>query len=399
MTKVSIVTGANYGDEGKGLATDMLARSSPYYYTAVVRANGGAQAGHTVVTTGGIKHVFHHIGAGTFAGAETVLGPDFVLNPIVFNDEYASLLGKIKTVPDVFANLESIVSTPLDAYVNTVRERMRSNPHGSTGLGVNESILRHRQVPLKLIDLYRPSLEASAGAAFEYSAKLVKEIDPSAVLDQTTLNSILTNFIADCQKFASTVKPYSQFSTIAQKYDQLIFEGAQGLMLDQRIGEMPYCTPSDTTPITPLKLIENLSVSRVEIVFVTRAYLTRHGAGPLLNECSPPQVGITTTTGETNVRNPHQGNFRYAPLNVSELKSRITRALDLYDESISQNRVFNYSFPIDYSVLVTCCDQMEHAALTRVLEEIDRTFSVPVTASFSACGTSLQLLQNVLQRV
>ena len=181
MTKVSIVTGANYGDEGKGLATDMLARSSPYYYTAVVRANGGAQAGHTVVTTGGIKHVFHHIGAGTFAGAETVLGPDFVLNPIVFNDEYASLLYKIKTVPDVFANLESIVSTPLDAYVNTVRERMRSNPHGSTGLGVNESILRHQQVPLKLIDLYRPSLEASASAAFEYSAELVKEIDSSAV--------------------------------------------------------------------------------------------------------------------------------------------------------------------------------------------------------------------------
>lgn len=170
-------------------------------------------------------------------------------------------------------------------------------------------------------------------------------------------------------------------------------------MLDQRIGEMPYCTPSDTTPITPLKLIEDLSVLRVEIVFVTRAYLTRHGAGPLLNECSPPRVGITTTTGETNVWNPHQGNFRYAPLNVSELKSRITRALDLYDESISQNRVFNYSIPIDYSVLVTCCDQMEHTALTHVLEEIDRTFSVPVTASFSACGTSLQLLQNVLQRV
>ena len=399
MTKVSIVTGANYGDEGKGLATDMLARSSPYYYTAVVRANGGAQAGHTVLAPSGDRHVFHHIGAGTFAGAETVLGPDFVLNPVVFNDEYASLLEKIRVVPDVYAHLESIVSTPLDSYVNTLRESARSNPHGSTGLGVYEAQLRHKHTPLTLIDLYRPSFESAVVAAFEYSANLIKTLDPAAELESDTYSAILDNFINDCRQFANTVKPYSQFTTVAQKYDQLIFEGAQGLMLDQRIGVMPYCTPSDTTPITPLKLIENLSVSRVEIVFVTRAYLTRHGAGPLPNECSPLQVGIITTKGETNTWNQHQGNFRYAPLDVSSLKTRIARALDLYDNTLSRNSVFNYTFPIDYSVLVTCCDQMEYSALISVLESIDREFSVPVTASFSACGTSLQLLQNVLQRV
>jgi len=70
MTTVTAVIGANFGDEGKGLMTDVLASRAPSR-TLVVRANGGAQAGHTVVTPEGRRHVFGHVGSGALCGAPT----------------------------------------------------------------------------------------------------------------------------------------------------------------------------------------------------------------------------------------------------------------------------------------------------------------------------------------
>ena len=85
----SVVIGANYGDEGKGLMTDFLCRQ--HSADLVVRFNGGAQAGHTVVTPEGERHVFHHIGSGYFAGVPTYLSKFFVSNPVLFKQEYQEL--------------------------------------------------------------------------------------------------------------------------------------------------------------------------------------------------------------------------------------------------------------------------------------------------------------------
>src|SRR5262245_50739362 len=68
--RATAVIGANFGDEGKGLLTDYLAAKDPAG-TVVIRCNGGAQAGHTVVTPAGRRHVFHHLGSGSLAGAST----------------------------------------------------------------------------------------------------------------------------------------------------------------------------------------------------------------------------------------------------------------------------------------------------------------------------------------
>ena len=78
----TVVIGANFGDEGKGLAVDSLvARDSD---AAVIRFNGGAQAGHTVVAEDGRRHVFSHFGAGAFLGAATFLSRFFVVQPSIF---------------------------------------------------------------------------------------------------------------------------------------------------------------------------------------------------------------------------------------------------------------------------------------------------------------------------
>jgi len=81
MNEANVVIGANYGDEGKGAAVDRLATEAGAQ-CLVVRFNGGAQAGHTVETPDGRRHVFSHFGAGSFAGARTFLSRFFVSNPI-----------------------------------------------------------------------------------------------------------------------------------------------------------------------------------------------------------------------------------------------------------------------------------------------------------------------------
>ena len=85
MNHAHVVIGANYGDEGKGLMTDYLA--DKYQAEVVVRFNGGAQAGHTVVTPAGQRHVFSHFGSATLSGSRTFLSKHFVANPILFLKE------------------------------------------------------------------------------------------------------------------------------------------------------------------------------------------------------------------------------------------------------------------------------------------------------------------------
>src|ERR1700675_846017 len=93
MTKAIAIIGANYGDEGKGLITDYLAATS-LKTTVVVRANGGAQAGHTVITPDKTRHIFSHFGAGLFSGSDTYLAKHFVCNPILFWKEEKQLVAR-----------------------------------------------------------------------------------------------------------------------------------------------------------------------------------------------------------------------------------------------------------------------------------------------------------------
>ena len=87
MKHAFAVIGANFGDEGKGLMTDYFCSQNKKSLN--IRFNGGAQAGHTVVTPDGKRHVFSHIGSGTFSGADTYLSEFFTLNPIMFMKEHS----------------------------------------------------------------------------------------------------------------------------------------------------------------------------------------------------------------------------------------------------------------------------------------------------------------------
>ena len=93
MKHAKIVIGLNYGDEGKGLMTDFFCRQFPATDLVLnVRYNGGAQAGHTVVTEDGRRHVFSHFGAGSFSpNVITVFDKQFIINPILYVSERKKL--------------------------------------------------------------------------------------------------------------------------------------------------------------------------------------------------------------------------------------------------------------------------------------------------------------------
>ncbi|MEJ2125462.1 MAG: adenylosuccinate synthetase, partial [Alphaproteobacteria bacterium] len=137
VPEAKAVIGAAYGDEGKGLITDALVASCGAAAT-VVRFNGGAQAGHTVTLPDGRRHVFHHIGSGTLAGAPTFLSRFFVANPILLATEIANLAAMGFT-PSIAIDPDAPVTTPFDMMINQFAETARgSGRHGSCGLGFGE---------------------------------------------------------------------------------------------------------------------------------------------------------------------------------------------------------------------------------------------------------------------
>lgn len=141
MKDMKIVCGANWGDEGKGLMTDYFSQKPN---SIVVCSNGGAQRGHTVITSNGIRHVFHHFGSGTFNHASTYLSEDFIVNPIIFKQEYDELM-KLGYVLNVYINQNCMLTTPFDMMANQIIEENRGkNKHGSCGLGIFETIKRYK---------------------------------------------------------------------------------------------------------------------------------------------------------------------------------------------------------------------------------------------------------------
>lgn len=327
--KASVVIGANYGDEGKGLITDYLAAKEP---SAVVRFNGGAQAGHTVKTPDGKHHVFHHFGSGTFTGAPTYLSSDFVLNPVLFVREMEKLLKHTDTF-SVSANEDCPVTTPYDIMLNQAIEALRGDDrHGSCGLGFNETLQRHGNFPYRLTLRHMRSKSALEKVLklirTEYVSKRAEILGIKQPIPRIEDDGIMNHFVEDCMTLRHNITASGWISFLENlgDIDHLVFEGAQGLLLDMDKGVFPYVTRSNTGLKNVSSLLRRAqsdstcNIVGVDLYYVSRTYLTRHGAGPLANEYEIIPAGPLC---DTNVDNPHQGRLRYAPLDPFGLAQRI----------------------------------------------------------------------------
>src|SRR5215212_9182933 len=137
-----ILSGLGFGDEGKGSWTDFLARTEPVH--TVVRFNGGAQAGHNVVTPDRRHHTFAQLGSGSFVrGVNTHLSRFMLVNPLRLLHEADEL--RALGVPDALSRLTvdrgAPVTTPFQVAANRLRELARGDArHGSCGMGIGETM-------------------------------------------------------------------------------------------------------------------------------------------------------------------------------------------------------------------------------------------------------------------
>lgn len=321
MNKIQVVIGANYGDEGKGHLTDYLAGAD----ALVVRFNGGAQAGHTVTTPNKFRHVFHHFGSGLLRGSPTFLSKHFIVNPLLFREEHKKLNG---LVINVTVDPLALVTTPYDMMINAAIEAKRGgNKHGSCGVGINETVTRSATMPIRYEDLTRYTVQE----LLEWVRKewvpgrlgqLGLELD-----DLPYLNHVgITNTWQDDVFFMLKHAPSQMWAHAYSSRSRVIFEGAQGLRLDEYGGDFPYVTRSRTGLTNVMSMLsENGAREDMDVYYVTRPYLTRHGAGPLDNEWpSVPQYGIQD---RTNVDNMHQGSLRFAWLDVNDTADAIKQDL------------------------------------------------------------------------
>lgn len=303
--RARVVIGANFGDEGKGLVTDYLCAQGA---GMVVRFNGGAQAGHTVVTPEGERHVFRHIGSGTFLGVPTFLSQFFVCNPILFFEERKELIA-LGFHSTLYAHPDCLVTTFVDMLINQQREDARGKKrHGSCGIGFHETITRSKV----------PHLKITMGDLWNGMGRLKSQLDELChKYFPFRTHSILAgaddwiaHYLECCEHFANCVEPMG----IGQCKDP-VFEGAQGLLLDMDNKDFfPHVTHSKTGMHNVRILCQQAGITDIDLYYVSRTYLTRHGYGPL-----PGEDPALSYADDTNHETQYQGKLRFARLDENLL--------------------------------------------------------------------------------
>ena len=257
--------------------------------------------------------------------------------------------------------------------INQIVELSRGRGrHGSCGLGINETVTRCLTSDLlrtSACDLLKPKNLASKfyllqrdwfrqrleelGVDFDQALGLLKLYD-----GEDDIERLFSRYLKDVK----TMLEYVQIESSLPNYPHYIFEGAQGLLLDENRRDLfPHVTRSRTGLTNVLSLCEKLDISCLEATYVTRSYLTRHGAGPL------PGESDFSFVDHTNVTNKFQGKLRFAPMNI-----------DLISNSINLDLSSQNNFPQSFraNIAVSCLDQ------------INQEFDLPLPVVYRSYGPS-----------
>lgn len=325
MRRARAVIGAAFGDEGKGLMTDYFVRQGDPGCTTVVRFNGGAQAGHTVEEPSGRRHVFHHFGSGTLAGARTYLTKHFLVNPVLWHSERSDLarLGATGSRgPQILVDAFARVTTPYDMVANQNEELARgADRHGSCGTGIHATVVRHEAVPLFASDLTAADLADKVRSIRSwYDAQRISASNDHCARSEVPDQFLLDRFLFECREMGRAIA-FCQPKYFNYEKEDLVFEGAQGLLLSEDCARFfPHVTHSRTGLSNVVELAQQMGVNQLDVAYVVRSYLTRHGAGPLPGEDPSLQYHDST-----NAENAWQGRLRFAPMNVDLISEAVTR--------------------------------------------------------------------------
>ena len=278
----TVVTGLQWGDEGKGKIVDFLTESADL----VVRGQGGNNAGHTVIV-GDNKYILHLIPSGILWGGKTcVIGNGVVMDPIGLVEEIAKIEGQgVEVSPEgLLISDRAHVVLPYHKELDAAREAaLGKNKIGTTKRGIGPTYAdKANRCGLRLADLINPVV---APRLIESRLEEVNAILASHELPTFTLEGILESLAPALERLAPHIT-----NTIPLLHDawktgrQILFEGAQGFYLDVDYGTYPFVTSSNTSAggASTGSGLPPHAIQRV--VGVCKAYTTRVGSGPFITE-------------------------------------------------------------------------------------------------------------------
>jgi len=275
----TILTGAQFGDEGKGKVIDLLAEN----YDIVVRFQGGDNAGHTVVV-GGKTYKLHLVPSGALYGRRLLIGPGVVLNPRVLWNEIQALESEgIKL--DLGIDAKTTIIMPYHIELDGLREKARKEKIGTTNRGIGFAYVdKIAREEVQMGDLTDPSmLEAKLNEIAPAKEKAIADLggDPTVV----RYGPLIDEYLEIGKRLKDRVTDVSREINIAlMEEHNVLAEGAQGAFLDVIHGTQKFVTSSFTTAGSACA---NLGVGPVmvdNVVGVIKAYITRVGEGPMPTE-------------------------------------------------------------------------------------------------------------------
>jgi adenylosuccinate synthase len=372
--RVFLVVDLGFGDSGKGLTVDFLV--GQLARPLVARFSGGHQIGHTVQRNG-FQHTFSNFGAGTLRGCPTYYSEHTTLFPPAALTELEYLRPH---APQLIVHPLAKVATPFDIAWNRICRPFMDN--GTCGVGFGPTVERS-EGPCKLFAHhlgYRWVAEQKLAAVADYYRDKAEAAGCADAFRDEIGRCDVGQYLDMCQQFMAQVK-VEVLERLQREYAEIVFEGSQGLMLDQDHGIYPHVTRGHTTSKNAVQIIRTQlgPVESTEIYYVTRCYQTRHGNGPM-SGAGP--VDLINIKGETNTTNAYQGAFRTARLDLA----LIQYALDtdgLYVNGLAPNR----------NLMVTCCDQLPSFDVQAFAASLKPGFS-RVFASYGPEAKDVRLVWN-----
>jgi adenylosuccinate synthase len=332
--KALLIADIGYGDAGKGSIVDFLARDTGTH--TVIRYNGGAQAAHNVITPHGRHHTFAQFGSASFlAGGETYLSRFMLIHPLAMlaEERHLQSLGVKDAFERTTVDRAALIISPFQQAANRVKELARGDGlHGSCGLGIGETTsdwLNHGADVLFAGDLTdRAAVERKLGwmrdLKYEQLAtSLTGQLDRPEIAaemgifhDKGFIPAVAEVFIHWAGRVQLADGDWVR--DLLRRDGTVIFEGAQGVLLDEWWGFYPYNSWSNLTYGNALTLLAEAGYDgEVTRLGLTRTYSTRHGAGPMVSEDGDHTARLPEAHNDNNA---WQHAFRAGPLDLPALR-------------------------------------------------------------------------------